>query len=321
LYYCLAIRVLIINFSPENMKIVFLDVKTLGDVPNLSLFEEFGQVAYYQTTAPDQVAERISGAEIVITNKVMLDQAAMEKASDLKLICVAATGINNIDLDYARQAGIQVKNVEGYSTHSVAQLTFALLLHLLHRIAYFDNYVKQGSYAQSDIFTHLGNSFREIQGKRYGIIGLGNIGRQVARIAEAFGAEVVYYSASGRNTGQPYPRLSLEELLSTSDVISIHSPLNEQTHHLIATRELQQLRKTAILINVGRGGIVREADLAQALDQDLLAGAAMDVFEQEPIRPDNPLLHIRHKHKLVLTPHTLLIDKVGQNIRSFIQSA
>jgi lactate dehydrogenase-like 2-hydroxyacid dehydrogenase len=312
------------------MKIVFLDVKTLGDVPNLKLVDAFGDVSYFQTTTPDMVAERISKAQIVITNKVMLDQAAMEKAPDLRLICVAATGINNIDLDYARQAGIAVKNVEGYSTHSVAQMTFALLLHLLHQVLYFDNYVKQGGYAQSDIFTHLGDSFREIQGKRFGIIGLGNIGRQVARIAEAFGAEVVYYSASGRNTSQPYTRLSLEDLLTTSDFISIHSPLTEQTYHLITTRELQLLKKTAILLNVGRGGIIREEDLAQALDQDLLAGAALDVFEQEPIRPDNPLLQVKNQHKLVLTPHiawgslesrTLLMEKVGENIRSFLQPA
>lgn len=312
------------------MKIVFLDVKTMGDVPNLNLFEAFGQVSYYQTTTPEQVAERISRADIVIVNKVMLEQAALEKAPNLKLICVAATGINNVDLAYAGQKGIQVKNVADYSTHSVAQLTFALLLHLLHNIAYFDNYVKQGGYSQNDIFTHIGGGFRELHGKRYGIIGLGNIGRQVARIAEAFGAEVVYYSASGRNTSQPYAQLSLAELMATSDVISIHAPLNEHTADLIGFRELQQMKSSALLINVGRGGIIREADLAAALDQDLLAGAALDVFEQEPIRPDNPLLAVKNKHKLLLTPHiawaslearTLLLEKVGQNIRDFLQSA
>lgn len=312
------------------MKIVFLDVKTLGNVPNLNLFDEFGQVTYYQTTLPEQVAERITGAGIVITNKVMLDQATMEKSPELKLICVSATGMNNVDLEYARQAGIQVKNVADYSTHSVAQFTFAALLHLLHNIAYFDHYVKQGGYAQNDIFTHIGAGFRELQGKRYGIIGLGHIGRQVARIAEAFGAEVVYYSASGRNTDQPYAQVSLAELLATSDVVSVHAPLNEHTANLITFRELQQMKSSALLVNVGRGGIVREADLAAALDQDLLAGAALDVFEQEPIRPDNPLLAVKNKHKLVLTPHiawaslesrTLLLEKVGQHIRDFLQSA
>jgi lactate dehydrogenase-like 2-hydroxyacid dehydrogenase len=311
------------------MKLVFLDVKTLGDVPNLNLFDAFGAVTYYQNTAPHQVAERIRDAAIVITNKVVVDKPAMAAARSLKLICVAATGINNVDVAYAAEAGIQVKNVEGYSTHSVAQFTFALLLHLLHNISYYDNYVKQGGYAQNDIFTHLGSSFHELQGKRYGIIGLGNIGRQVASIAGAFGAEVVYFSASGRNTQQPYQQLGLPELLATSDVVSIHAPLTEQTRHLITLGELQQMKKSALLLNVGRGGIIREADLAQALDADLLAGAGLDVFDQEPIRADNPLLGIRNKHKLVLTPHiawsslearTLLLEKVGQNIRAFLQS-
>ncbi|MGV3640726.1 MAG: D-2-hydroxyacid dehydrogenase [Adhaeribacter sp.] len=309
------------------MKLVFLDAKTLGEVPNLCLLEAFGELICYQTTSPDQVAERIQGAQVVISNKVMLDQAALAQAADLKLICVAATGMNNVDLDYARQAGIQVKNVAGYSTHSVAQLTFALLLHLLHNLSYFDNYVKQGEYARNDIFTHLGASFSELYGKRFGIIGLGNIGRQVARIAEAFGAEVIYFSASGRNTDQPYRQVDLPELLESSDVISIHAPLTDQTRHLIGARELARMKKTALLINVGRGGIVREGDLAQALDQGLLAGAALDVFEQEPIGADNPLLAIKNKHKLVLTPHiawsshearALLIEKVSQNIRDFL---
>lgn len=309
------------------MKLVFLDAKTLGEVPNLCLLEAFGELVCYQTTSPEQVAERIQGAQVVISNKVMLDQAALAQTTDLKLICVAATGMNNVDLDYARQAGIQVKNVAGYSTHSVAQLTFALLLHLLHDLSYFDNYVKQGEYARNDIFTHLGASFSELYGKCFGIIGLGNIGRQVARIAEAFGAEVIYFSASGRNTDQPYRQVDLPELLSTSDVISIHAPLTDQTRHLIGANELARMKKTALLINVGRGGIVREGDLAQALDQGLLAGAALDVFEQEPIGADNPLLAIKNKHKLVLTPHiawsshearTLLIEKVSQNIRDFL---
>lgn len=312
------------------MKLVFLDAKTLGDVPNLCLLEAFGELVCYQTTSPEQVAARIAGAQVVISNKVMLNRQVLEQARDLQLICVAATGMNNVDLDFARQVGIQVKNVADYSTHSVAQLTFALLLHLVHQIVYFDNYVKQGDYTRNDIFTHLGASFSELHGKRYGIIGLGHIGRQVAGIAEAFGAQVLYYSASGRNTNQPYQRVDLPELLATSDVISIHAPLTEQTRHLIGTKELAQMKKTAILVNVGRGGIVQEQDLAQALDEGLLAGAALDVFEQEPIQADNPLLAIKNKHKLVLTPHiawsshearALLIEKVSQNIREFLAAA
>lgn len=309
------------------MKIVFLDVKTLGNVPNLHLFEQFGEVVYYQTTLPEQTKERIDGADIVITNKVVLDGDAIEQAPNLKLICVCATGTNNVDKVAALKRGIPVKNVADYSSNSVAQGTFSLLLHLLNNIPYLDDYVKRGAYAQNDIFTHLDRTFWELNGKRFGIIGLGSIGRKVATIAEAFGAEVVYYSASGQTYQQPYKRLQLEELLQTSDVLSIHAPLNEHTSNLITYNRLLLMKRSAILINVGRGGIVNEADLAQALDEGVIAGAGVDVFEKEPISAQNPLLHIRHKERLAMTPHsswasiesrTALIKKVAENIQQFI---
>ena len=211
------------------MKLVFLDTKTVGTIPNQNLLDKFGEVTYYQTTQPDQTWQRIREADVVITNKVVLNEEMIERAEHLKLICVAATGTNNVDKAAAMKAGIPVKNVSDYSSNSVAQGTFALLLHLVNKIAYFDHYVKQGHYCNSDIFTHFGPSFFELTGKRFGIIGLGNIGRQVARIATAFGTEVVYYSASGQNTQQPYLRLELEEFLRTSDIVSIHAPLNEHT--------------------------------------------------------------------------------------------
>ena len=310
------------------MKIVFLDLKTMGEVPNLHLLEQYGEVTYYETTKPEETLARIEAAEVVIVNKVELGGPILEKAKNLKLICVAATGTNNIDKEAAARRGIPVKNAVDYSSNSVAQLTFALLLHLLHKIPYFDNYVKQGGYSRSDIFTHLSNPFSEINGKRFGIIGLGNIGRQVAKIAEAFGAEVVYYSASGRNTDQPYLRLELEEFLSTADIISIHAPLNEYTDNLIHYDRLQLMKTTAILINAGRGGIVNEKDLARALDEEIIYAAGIDVFRQEPIEPDNPLLKLKAKERLVLTPHiawasiearTLLVEKVAHNIKEFLE--
>lgn len=309
------------------MNIVFLDTKTLGDVPNLSKLQQFGNTVFYQTTNPNQTAERVREAAIVITNKVVIDKEVLAQAPALKLICVAATGTNNVDKEAAAKRGIQVKNVTGYANNSVAQLTFAVLLQLINQVYYFDNYVKQGGYAQSDIFTHLGKSYWEINGKQFGIIGLGNIGRQVATIATAFKAEVVYYSASGQNQNQPYRRLELDDFLKTSDIISIHAPLNEYTTRLISYDKIKLMKKTAILINTGRGGIINEADLARALDENLIAGAGIDVFEQEPIKQDNPLLNIQNKAKLILTPHiawastearTLLIEKVCQNIRDFL---
>ena len=310
------------------MKLVFLDTKTIGDIPNQHLLDQFGDVSYYSTTQPDQTWERIRQADVIITNKVVINAEMIERAEKLKLICVAATGTNNIDKAAALKAGIQVKNVSDYSTNSVAQGTFALLLHLLNKTSYFDQYVKKGDYAKTDIFTHFGRSFWELTGKRFGILGLGNIGRQVAKIASAFGTEVVYYSASGQNTQQPYLRLELDEFLRTSDIISIHAPLNEYTQNLINYDRIRLMKKSSILLNAGRGGIINEADLARALNEDLIAGAGIDVYSKEPILPENPLLQVINPEKIVLTPHvtwasiesrTLLMDKVCRNIEEFIK--
>lgn len=308
------------------MKITFLDAKTVGDVPNLNDLEKLGDVTFYQTTSPDQTKERIKNTDIVITNKVVLNRELIEGAENLKLICVAATGMDNVDRDTAKKVGIPVKNVSGYSTNSVAQTTFAMILHLVQKIPQYDEFVKSGEYARHDIFTNMDTSYSEIHGKQFGIIGLGNIGSKVAAIAEAFGAEVVYYSTSGRNLDQPYPHKELEELLKTSDFVSIHAPLNENTKGLIGYKELKLMKKSAILINAGRGGIINEADLAKALDENEIGGAALDVFVKEPINADNPLLSIKNKHKLVMTPHiawasiearTELIDGVKKNIEEF----
>ncbi len=309
------------------MNIAFLDTKTVGDVPNLNELESLGDVTFYQTTSPSQTAERISESDIVITNKVVLNRELIESAESLKLICVAATGMNNIDLEAAEEKGIPVKNVAGYASRSVAQSTFALILYLMQDIRFYDNYVKSGEYSKSDIFTNLDRPFREIYGKRFGIIGLGSIGRQVAKIAEAFGAEVVYHSTSGRNTDQPYQRVDLDELLEISDIVSIHAPLNENTAGLIGYEQIRQMKPSALLVNTGRGGIIDEADLARAIDEELIAGAALDVFEKEPVRLDNPLLSIQNKNRLVLVPHIAwssiearveLIEGIKENIEELL---
>lgn len=310
------------------MKLVFLDTLTVGDIPNMYLLNQFGDVNYYQTTRPEQTLERIKEADIVISNKVVLDKNIIEHAGKLQLICVAATGTNNVDKEAAAGKGILVKNVADYSTNSVAQGTFAMLLHLINQLPYFDNYVKSGGYCQSEIFTHFGRTFFELSSKRFGIIGLGNIGRKVARIAEAFGAGVVYYSASGQNNNQPYLRLEFDEFIKTSDIISIHAPLNQHTANLINYHCLQLMKRSAILLNAGRGGIVNEFDLARALNEELIAGAGVDVFEKEPVDSKNPLLNVANKEKLVLAPHvtwastearTLLMEKVGENIQEFLK--
>ena len=309
------------------MNIVFLDASTVGDVPNLESLHEFGEVTFYDATRPEQTADRIKGVDIVITNKVVFTREIMEEADSLKLICIAATGMNNVDREAAADLGIEVKNVAGYASVSVAQTTFAMILHLQMNLPAYDQFIKSGEYSKSPIFTNMSQNYHEISGMRFGIIGLGNIGQKVADIATAFGAEVVYYSTSGRNTDQPYERLSLEELLNTSDVVSIHAPLNDNTEGLIGTDELEAMKSSALLINTGRGGIVDEKALSDAIDSGSIAGAALDVFENEPIEPGNPLLSVKNKDRLVLTPHiawasvearTQLIEGVKDNIRAFV---
>ncbi len=284
------------------MKIVMLDRKTVGDEIGLECFEEYGDlVAYPVTKTKKETIERLEGADIAVTNKVVIDREVMD-ATDLKLICVAATGMNNIDLDYADQKGIVVKNVAGYSTPSVVQTTFSIALYLIGKLRYLDDFTKGEGWVRSEIFTHLSNPFFEIAGKRWGIIGLGTIGKEVARVARAFGAEVVYYSTSGRNRNREYPRMDLEDLLKSSDIVSIHAPLNERTENLIHRGNLPLLKSEAVLLNLGRGGIVNEADLAEYLDRsDISVG--LDVLEKEPMSLDNPLRFVKAKERLFITPH------------------
>ncbi len=311
-------------------EIVFLDESTLGGVDNLELIRTFGTYRSYPFTGHSERIPRIGEAQIVLTNKVVIDQEVMDRCPNLKLICITATGMNNVDLEYAAKKGISVKNVAGYSTESVAQSTFSMLLYLLHQNSYYDRYVKSGEYQKSRIFTHYGPEFTELAGKQYGIIGLGTIGKRVAELAEAFGMKVVFYSTSGRNQHDRYPSLSLDELLATSDVISIHCPLNEKTNNLLGEEELKKMKGTAILLNMGRGGIVNEQALAEAIDNGTIAAAGIDVLTTEPIRDNNPLLGVKHGHKLFITPHIawaslearrLLVEKIAVNIRQFQESS
>jgi len=309
------------------MHIVFLDADTIGKDISLSPLEPLGKLKVYSTSLQDEVAGRIKQADIIITNKVQIRQAEMDNAPKLKLICITATGTNNVDLEYAAKKGIAVKNVAGYSTESVVQTTFASILSLLNSTAYFDQYVKSGAYSTSPIFTHYGQTFWEMTGKNFGIIGMGTIGKRVAEVATAFGAKVYYYSTSGNNNCETYLRLSLEELLQTCDIVSIHAPLNDKTKNLITHNELKLMKPTAFIANMGRGGIINEKDLAKALNENLIAGAAVDVFEQEPIPADHPYLAVKNKQKLMLTPHIAwgsaearkrLLELTAKNIETFL---
>jgi len=310
------------------MNIVFLDAKTIGDDIPLQPFETFGNFTSYETTPnKDDTIKRVQDADIIITNKVVIDKDVMDNSKNLKLICVAATGMNNIDLEYAKEKNIVVKNVSDYSTKSVAQHTFTLLFYLLGQTKYYDNLVKEKKWCESEIFTNLDKPFWEISGKTWGIIGLGNIGAEVAKIAKCFGANILYYSTSGKNRSESYKQVTLDELLAISDIISIHAPLNKKTNNLITKKELLKLKEGAIILNLGRGGIINENDLAEVIDtKDIYAG--LDVTKNEPLPKNSPLLNIKQSDHLVITPHIAwssiearrtLIDKIIKNIENFLK--
>lgn len=283
-------------------KIVFLDEYSLAG-RDLSAVKALGDYTGYDMTAPEEVAARCAEAEIVITNKVRLDAATIAQLPQLKLICVAATGTNNIDLDAAADRGIEVRNAAGYSTHSVAETTLGAAIALLRETVYYDEFFKSGRYAGSPRLFCFDRPLRQLHGRRWGVIGLGTIGREVARLATAFGCEVAYHSTSGVARQEAYPARPLDELLAWADVVSIHSPLNEHTRGLIGAQQLRRMKPSAILINVARGGIVDETALAEALDGGRIAGAALDVFSSEPVKADNPLLALRDPYRLLASPH------------------
>lgn len=285
------------------MKIVFLDVKTIGEDIDLSAFDALGEVIKYDFSTSDQARERTRDADVIVLNKVEINEKSIGEAEQLKLVCVTATGTNNLDKDYLAQRGIQWRNVAGYSTESVAQHTFALLFYLMEKLRHYDDYVKEERYVDDVWFTHFDHVFHELSGMTWGIIGMGNIGRRVADIARAFGCKVVYYSTSGKNNQPGYERVELEELLAMSDIVSVHAPLTAETSGLMNAEAFSRMKSSAIFLNLGRGQIVNEPDLAQALNTGQIAAAGLDVLADEPMRADNPLKNIKDSERLFITPH------------------
>lgn len=285
------------------MKIVFLDAKTIGDDIDLSGYEALGEVVKYGFSTIEEARERTKDADVIVLNKVQINEASIGEATHLKLVCVTATGTNNLDKAYLDSRGIAWRNVAGYSTNSVAQHTFAMLFYLLEKLNYYDNYVKDEQYVNDVIFTHFGQVFQEITDKTWGIIGLGNIGKKVADIAKLFGANVIYYSASGAPAQEGYDQVDFETLLSTSDIVSVHAPLNEYTENLMDANAFAKMKETAIFLNLGRGPIVVEEDLANALETGVIAAAGLDVLCVEPMEETSPFLRIKDSNKLFITPH------------------
>lgn len=285
------------------MKIVFLDAKSVGEDINLSKYNELGEFITYDFSTQAQVPSRVVDADVIITNKCTINENSIGNARKLKLVCVTATGTNNLDKVYLEKRGIAFRNVAGYSTESVAQHTFAMLFYLLEKLSYYDAYVKEGKYANDTSFTHFAEHFHQISGMTWGIIGLGNIGRRVADIAKVFGANVIYYSTSGKNSQEGYTRVDLDTLLTSSDIVSVHAPLTPETENLMNGDAFKKMKSNAIFINVGRGAIVDEQALADAIDNHVIAAAGLDVLAEEPMSPNSPYLHIKDSKRLLITPH------------------
>jgi len=290
------------------MKIVFLDALTMGSTP-MTEIAALGEFVCYDSSTAAQARERVHDADVVILNKVIVNQEFLDAAPKCRLICEAGTGINNIDVELCNARGVKVRNVAGYSTDSVSQLTWMHILNLVGNAFYYDRKVKSGEYSLTSIHTDPTNPFEELAGKTLGVVGMGAIGQKVARIGEAFGMKVVYYSTSGTSHCTDYPSVPLETLLSESDVVSIHAPYNERTAGLIDYGALQKMKRTAVLVNTGRGGIAVEADLARAVDEGLIAGVGLDVYEKEPLPADSPLLHTRHPERIRFSPHVAWVSE------------
>lgn len=310
------------------MNIVVMESRTLGTDADLSGFYPLGDVKIYGKSSPEEDADRIKDADIIVLNKIPVNADLLENAHKLKLICLTATGTNNVDFAYTKKRGIQVVNIRGYSTESVAQHTFAMLFYVYEHLALYDAYVKSGEYSRAETFSFFDYRFNELCGKTWGIIGLGAIGRRVAEIAKAFGCRVIYCSPSGRSYDYGCERKQLAELLSESDIVSIHTPLTEKTFNLISCNEFMMMKKNAVLLNLGRGNIVNEDALFEALENGRIAGAGLDVLSKEPICINNPLMKFKDSGRLLITPHIgwgtaearqRCVDETVENIKAYLK--
>ncbi|MCR4843679.1 MAG: hydroxyacid dehydrogenase [Bacteroidales bacterium] len=305
------------------MNIVFLDAISMGDV-SLEEIASLGHFTSYPTSTAEEARDRVKDADVVLLNKVIVDQAFLDAAPRLKLICEAGTGINNINVTLCEKRGVIVRNVAAYSTDSVAQTAWMHILNLAGRAFHYQEFVQSGDYSRNPVHVDYRHPFTELAGKTLGIVGMGAIGQKVAAIGTAFGMRVVYYSTSGTAHCKDYPCVTLEELLRQADVLSIHAPYNARTAGLIGYEQLRLMKKSAFLVNTGRGGIAVEEDLARALEEGLIAGAALDVYEREPLPQSSPLMKIKDSGRLIFSPHIAwysreararLAHEMAENIR------
>ena len=309
------------------MKLVVLERDSVGTDIDISCYEKFGEVTYYPNTVAANTAERVKDADIIIVNKAPMNETTLKDAPNVKLICLFATGFDNVDLAYCKSRGIKVANVVNYCTPAVAQHTLLLAMVLSEKLAFYDDYVKSGVYSAQERFSNFDRAFTELEGKTWGIVGMGTIGHKVASLAEAFGCRVIFYSASGKSSCTEYERVEFDTLLQESDILSLHCPLSDRTRHLMNREAFAKMKNTAVLINVARGPVVNTQDLYDALMEGQIAAAGLDVLEKEPMAMDNPLTEIKDSTKLIITPHmswastesrNRLVEEVAKNIEAFL---
>lgn len=309
------------------MIIKVLERNSVGtDIP-VDCYGDFGDLTCYRNTTAVDVVDKVKDADIIIANKAPMNEESLKEAPNVKLICEFATGYDNVDLEYCKKRGIAVANVKDYSTPAVAQHTIAMALYLMEHLPHYDNYVKSGEYGSQDRFSNFDLPFDELEGKTWGIIGMGNIGRKVAGIASAFGCKVIFHSVTGKSTVTEYEQVSFDELLESSDILSIHCPLSDLTRNLMDEAALSKMKNTAVLINVARGPVVDNEALYHALENGTIASAGLDVLAKEPIEDANPLSKIKDSNKLLITPHLAwastqarirLVEEVYKNIEAFL---
>lgn len=308
------------------MNIAVLDAKTLGDDISLDVFDRYGKVSIYQTTTPEEMPARLSDVEVIVLNKIRCNAETLKEASSLRLICVAATGYDNIDIPYCISRGIAVCNVVGYSTESVAQLTLSMVLSLATNLSDFRDYVADGRYTQSGVANALTPVFHELAGKTWGIYGYGNIGKKVARIADAIGCRILVTKRT--KTDEAYPLVDLDTLCRESDILTVHTPLNEQTRNSLDRARIQSMKTDAILVNVARGAVLDEAAVKDAILIHRLGGFGCDVYTQEPFPVSHPYTEIKTHPRVLLTPHMAwgsheararCVNEIAANISAFIK--
>jgi len=310
------------------MKIVVLERNSVGTDVSVDSLGSFGElVCYSNTVTPEEVAERVADADIIVANKAPMNEESLKDAGNIKLICEFATGYDNCDLEYLKGRGIPVCNVRDYSTDMVAQHTFTLALALSQKLQHYDEYVKSGKYAAQDRFSYFGVPFTELAGKTWGIVGMGNIGRKVAQIAQAFGCNVIFHSVTGKSSVTDYRQVDKDTLLAECDFLSLHCPLSDLSRNFIDAEALKKMKKSAVLINVARGPVVNNTDLYEALVNGEIMAAGLDVLEHEPIELTNPLSKIMDSNMLIVTPHlawasiearTRCVEGAYNNIKAYI---